>query len=224
MRVSDAVRARRSVRAFKPDPVPAPLLRELLAAATRAPSGGNLQPWRVYALGGAELAAFKALMAQRLGADVEPETPAHPVYPAGLWEPFRSRRRETGALRYAALGLHDRDRDGERQLLRRNLEFFGAPVGLFFCIDRRFGAAQWLDLGLYMQTLMLLAVERGLDSCAQAVWANWPNSIADFLRLPATETVVAGMALGYRDEHHPLNSFRTGREPWPQGIDLRGFD
>lgn len=224
MDVNEAVARRHSVRAFTEKPVPAELLRELLASAQRAPSGGNLQPWRVYALGGSELAAFKAVIAARLDQDIDGEEPEYAVYPAGLWEPFRGRRRETGAQRYAALGVGDKDQAGQRQLLRRNFSFFGAPVGLFFCIDRRFGAPQWSDLGMYMQTLMLLAVERGLDTCPQEVWANWPGVIAEFLRLPPGEMVFAGMALGYRDPDHPLNAIRTARAPFAQSIELRGFD
>ena len=224
MDVNEAVARRQSVRAFTTQPVPAALLRELLAGAQRAPSGGNLQPWRVYALGGSELAAFKAAIAARLDQGIDGEQPEYAVYPPALWEPFRARRRATGAQRYAALGFDEKDRAGQRELLRRNFDFFGAPVGLFFCIDRRFGAPQWSDLGMYMQTLMLLAVERGLDTCPQEVWANWPRLIADVLRLPAQTMVFAGMALGYRDGAHPLNAFRTTRVSFEQSIELRGFD
>lgn len=224
MNVEDAVARRQSVRAFKSDPVPVELLREILTIAQRSPSGGNLQPWRIHALGGAELRRFKALIAAQLDAGVTGEEAEYAVYPENLWEPFRRRRRETGAQRYAALGVGDKDRAGQLDLLRRNFDFFGAPVGLFFCVDRRFGAPQWADLGMFMQTLMLLAVERGLDSCPQEVWASWPRAIAGFLQLPPQEMVFAGMALGYRDTEHPLNAIRTARTPFDEAICLRGFD
>jgi nitroreductase len=223
MDVSTAVGRRHAVRAFRPEPVPAALLRELLALAGRAPSGGNLQPWRVYALAGAELAAFKRLIAVQVEQGVVGELPEYEVYPPALWEPFRRRRREAGSQRYAALGVADKDAAGQRRLLLRNFEFFGAPVGLFFCLDRRLGPPQWSDLGMFMQTLMLLAVERGLDSCPQESWAAWPRTIADFLGLPPALMVFAGMALGYRDDDDPLNRFRTEREPVEGFAELRGF-
>ena len=108
-------------------------------------------------------------------------------------------------------------------MLLRNFRFFDAPVGMFFCIDRRLGPPQWSDLGMYMQTLMLLATERGLATCPQEVWAHWPATIADFLQLPPELMVFAGMALGYRDERAVLNRFRTAREPLEVFAELRGF-
>jgi nitroreductase len=222
MNVSDAVRQRTSVRAFLPDPVPGEVVRELLDAAKHAPSGGNLQPWRVYTLTGQPLAEFKALIAARFEAG-ETETPEYEVYPPGLWEPFKSRRRATGAERYAALGVNDKDPAALRELSARNYRFFEAPVGLFFCLDRRLGPPQWSDLGMYMLLVMLLAVERGLDTCPQESWSNWPKSVGDFLRLPAELMLFAGMSLGYRDPDHPLNAIRTSREPLEAFADLRGF-
>lgn len=223
MDVVSAVRRRQSVRAFKPDPVPGGTVRELLAEAARAPSGGNLQPWRVYALAGAPLAEFKRRIMARLAAGETGDEPEYAVYPEPLWEPFRARRRAAGALRYAALGAGDKDGGAQRELLRRNVDFFGAPVGLFFCLDRRLGPPQWSDLGMYMQTLMLLAVARGLDTCPQESWASWPRTIAGYLELPPELMVFAGMALGYRDQAHPLNQPRTGREPLEVFAELRGF-
>jgi nitroreductase len=224
MNVSDAVERRSSTRAFKPDPVSGTVIRELLEAAKRAPSGGNLQPWRVYALAGAALNEFKEKIAAQIAQGIMGETPEYDVYPKDLWEPFRRRRRETGAQRYAAIGVGDKDTAGQRDLLIRNFQFFGAPVGLFFCLDRRLGPPQWSDMGMYMQTLMLLAVERGLSTCPQEVWANWPKTIADYLQLPAEQMVFAGMSLGYGDENHPLNQFRTARESLEDFACLLGFE
>lgn len=223
MDVASAVRRRQSVRAFKPDPVPAETVRELLTEAARAPSGGNLQPWRVYALAGAELAVFKQRIAARLAAGETGERPEYAVYPEPLWEPFRARRRAAGVLRYAALGASDKDGAAQRDLLARNVDFFGAPVGLFFCLDRRLGPPQWSDLGMYMQTLMLLAVAKGLDTCPQESWSSWPRAITEHLQLPDELLVFAGMALGYRDEDHPLNQPRTERAALEQFAELRGF-
>ena len=222
MNVSEAVARRISVRAFRPDPVPGAVVTEILEAAMRAPSGGNLQPWRIYALGGKPLADFKDLVADKIRAGIT-ETPEYNVYPPNLWEPLRKRRRETGALRYAALGVGDKDVAGQQALTLKNYEFFGAPVGLFFCLDRRVGPPQWSDVGMYMLTVMLLAVERGLDTCPQEIWSNWPKTIADFLKVPAELMVFAGMSLGYRDESHILNSIRTPRAPLGDVAELRGF-
>jgi nitroreductase len=222
MKVTDAIMRRISVRAFKPDPVPGSTVREILEAASRSPSGGNLQPWRVYALTGEPLAAFKGIIAAKLAAG-ESETPEYDVYPHNLWEPFKTRRRDTGAQRYAALGVHDKDRAALKELGERNYRFFGAPVGLFFCLDRRLGPPQWSDMGMYMLSVMLLAAERGLDTCPQESWSNWPVSVRAFLELPDDLMLFAGMSLGYRDTEHPLNAIRTVREPFEVFAEMRGF-
>ena len=220
--VSEAVERRMSIRAFLPDPVPGDVVRDILDKARRAPSGGNLQPWRVYALGGAALADFKAVVAAKLKAGVT-ETAEYNVYPPSLWEPLRKRRRETGALRYAALGVGDKDVAGQQALVEKNYEFFGAPVGLFFCLDRRCGPPQWSDVGMLMVTVMLLAVERGLDTCPQEIWSNWPKTIAAYVNLPDDHMVFAGMSMGYRDKDHVLSNLRTPRAPLEEFAELRGF-
>jgi nitroreductase len=222
MGVSEAVARRFSVRAFKPDPVPGVLVREILDAARRTPSGGNLQPWRVYVLGGEALKAFKKVIADNI-AHGSHEAPQYEVYPPNLWEPLRARRREVGALRYAALGVVDKDKAGQEALALKNYEFFGAPVGLFFCLDRRCGPPQWSDVGMYMLTVMLLAVERGLDTCPQESWSNWPKSVAEFLNLPDELILFAGMSMGYRDDTHPLNKFRTPRAGLAEFAEFRGL-
>lgn len=220
MDVSEAVERRISVRAFRPDPVPGALVREILEAAARAPSGGNLQPWRVYALTGAPLADFKAIVA----ADPMGEAPEYDVYPPNLWEPFRTRRFECGEDLYATIGVPREDRPARLRQLAKNGDFFGAPVGLFVCVDRKVGPPQWSDLGMYMQTLMLLATERGLDTCAQEYWARYPKTVAQFVGLPDDHMVFSGMALGYRDETHPINTLRTRRDPFETWGEMRGFE
>ena len=223
MNVTDAVRARRSIRAFLPKPIPEATIKEILTLAGRAPSGGNLQPWRVYALAGTVLAEFKANIAARYSAG-QLESPAYDVYPRNLWEPFRSRRRAAGAQRYAALGVTEKDPVALEKLSLRNYDFFGAPVGLLFCLDRRLGPPQWSDLGMYMQTVMLLAVERGLATCAQESWSNWPDSVRELLALPPELMLFAGMSLGYSDPDHALNTFSTAREELAHIAELRGFE
>lgn len=220
MNVTEAVDRRISVRAFKLETPSAALVREILEAAARAPSGGNLQPWRVYALAGAPLAELKAQVA----ATPFGETPEYDVYPPNLWDPFRTRRFECGEDLYATIEIPREDKPARLRQLARNGEFFGAPVGLFFCLDRQLGPPQWSDLGMYMQTVMLLAVERGLDTCAQEYWARYPQTVAKFVGLPEDHMVFSGMALGWRDDTAPINTLRTRRDPFKAWADMRGFE
>ena len=220
MDVLDAVNRRMSVRAFKPDPVDAAVLRDLLEASARAPSGGNLQPWRVQAIAGQPLEALRATMLQRVAS---PDTPEYDVYPANLWEPLRSRRFQVGEDLYGALGIPREDKLARLQQFARNGEGFGAPVLLFFSIDRRCGPPQWSDLGMFMQTLMLLAVERGLDTCAQEFWAHYHQIVADHDGLPEGHMLYSGIALGYRDDAAPVNAWRSRREPFEAWGELKGF-
>jgi nitroreductase len=219
MNVTEAVAARVSIRAFKPDPVPGALVREILEAAHRAPSGGNLQPWRVHALAGEPLEAFKAKVATNLSG----EEPEYEVYPANLWDPFRTRRFECGEDLYATIGIPREDKPARIGQLFKNTQFFGAPVGLFFSLDRNLGRPQWADVGMYMQTVMLLAVERGLSTCAQEFWARYPKTVAEFVGLPDDHMLFSGMALGYADETAPINGLRTRRDPFEVWADMRGF-
>ena len=220
MDVAEAVRKRFSTRAFKPDPVPGELVRQLIETAAQAPSGGNLQPWRVYALAGAPLAEFKALVA----AHPMGEPPEYEVYPPNLWEPFRTRRYVCGEDLYASINIPREDRPARLRQLARNGVFFDAPAGLFFCLDRKLGPPQWSDLGMYMQTLMLLAVDAGLATCPQEYWARFPETVAAFVGLPDDHMVFSGMALGYADESAPINRWRTRRDPLEVWCEMRGFD
>ena len=222
MNVSEALARRTSVRAFRPDPVPAATVRTLIERAHRAPSGGNLQPWRVHALAGEALTALKTEAGAVLlsGAD---EADDH-AYPPGLWEPFRTRRFENGEDLYAALGIPREDKAARYAQIAQNAELFGAPVGLFFSIDARLGRPQWLDLGIFMQSLMLLAVEHGLDTCAQGFWRRLGKSVAAVLQLPEHHMLVGGMALGVRDEAHAINGWRARRDAFEAYAQMRGFE
>ncbi|MBP6546548.1 MAG: nitroreductase [Phenylobacterium sp.] len=220
MNVTEAVARRISIRAFKPDRPSAATVREILELAARAPSGGNLQPWRVYALAGAPLDDLKA----RVAANPFGETPEYDVYPANLWDPFRTRRFQNGEDLYAAIGIPREDKPARLRQLAKNGELFGAPVGLFFCLDRKLGPPQWSDLGMYMQTVMLLAAERGLDTCAQEYWARYPQTVADLVSLPDDHMLFSGMALGYRDEAHPINTLRSARDPFETWAEMKGFE
>jgi nitroreductase len=220
MNVSDAVAGRFSVRAFKPDPVPRAVVAEILELACRAPSGGNLQPWRVYGLAGEPLAALKAAVA----ANPFGETPEYDVYPPNLWDPLRTRRYENAEQLYAAIGIPREEKPARLRQLAKNGELFGAPVGLFFAIDRKVGPPQWADVGMLMQNVMLLALERGLDTCPQEYWARYPQTVAVQVGMPEDHMLFSGMALGYRDPDHPINTWRSTRDPQHVWCDLRGFE
>jgi nitroreductase len=221
MNVSTAVLNRSSTRAFLPDPVAATVVRELIETAKNSPSGGNLQPWHVYALGGAALQKFVALIAAKL-ANNEREQAEYKVYPSNLWEPLRGRRKRAGDQRYEALGI-TREQNAQQFLELQNYRFFGAPVGLFFFLDRRVGPPQWSDIGMYMQTLMLLATERGLATCPQEVWSNWPKTVARFCQAPDDLQLFSGMSLGHADPSSSMNSYRTEREPFENFATMIGF-
>jgi nitroreductase len=219
MKVSEAVERRVSVRAFLPDPVAGAVVRDILERAARAPSGGNLQPWRIYALTGAPLEALKAEVA----ANPQGDPPEYAVYPPGLWEPFRTRRFRNGEGLYGAIGLGREDREARLRQFARNGAFFGAPVGIFFCLDRKLGPPQWADVGMYMQNVMLLALEHGLATCPQEYWSRYAATVARAVNLPSDHMVFSGMALGYRDRGAPINAFRAEREPFEAWGELIGF-
>jgi len=220
MNVSEAVAGRVSIRAFRPDPVAGAVVREILEQAAQAPSGGNLQPWRVYGLAGQPLAQLKAEVA----ANPFGEDPEYQVYPPNLWEPFRTRRFQNGEDLYATIGIPREDKPARLRQLARNGAFFGAPVGLFFCLDRKLGPPQWADLGMYMQNVMLLARAQGLDSCPQEYWARYPQTVARVLDLPDDHMLFSGMALGFRDDAAPINTLKARRDPFDTWGELRGFE
>jgi len=223
MKVSEAVATRMSCRAFLPTPVPEATVRAILDAARQAPSGGNLQPWRVYALAGDALAGLVAAVRAKLPNHPRGEEPEYDIYPAELWEPYRSRRFKCGEDLYATIGVTREDKLARLLQFARNYKFFGAPVGLFFYLDRRLGPPQWSDVGMYMQNVMLLAREHGLDTCAQEAWSVWHRTVGGFLGTPPELMLFSGMALGWRDESAPINRLRTDRAPLEEIASLRGF-
>jgi len=221
MNVSEAVDRRISVRAFTADPVPEAVVRDILERAARAPSGGNLQPWRVYALAGEPLTRLKQAAVARIAAGGDP--PEYEVYPPNLWDPLRTRRYQCGEDLYAAIDIPREDKPARLRQLAKNAELFGAPVGLFFYLDRKVGPPQWSDVGMFMQTVMLLAEERGLSTCAQEFWARLHGVVGEALQPPHDHMLFSGMALGRRDEAHPINTLRTRRDPPQAFASLAGF-
>lgn len=224
MDVFAAVDSRISCRAFRPDPVDPALLRELIEQAARAASGGNLQPWRVTALTGDALAELKRTVAD----EMERHDPRHidaeyPIYPKELWEPYKGHREHHGAQLYGALKIDRSDMAARVQQYKENYKFFDAPVGLLITVDRGLGPGQFADLGNYITTFMLLARAKGLDTCAQESWARAYRSINAFLKLPPEQMLFCGVAVGYRDENHAANSFRSPRAPVEDFCQFLGF-
>jgi len=223
--VSEAVASRMSCRAFLETPVPGATVREILDAARRTPSGGNLQPWWVYALAGEPLAELKALVRAKVMANPRGDgSHEYDIYPPGLGEPYRTRRFKAGEDMYATLGIPREDKMARLLQLARNYDFFGAPVGLFFYLDRSLGPPQWSDVGMYMQTVMLLAREHGLHTCAQEIWSLVPATVQKHLEVPANLLLFSGMALGFADPAHPINTLRTERAALEDFVGMKGFD
>lgn len=213
MNIQDAIASRRSVRHFSDRPVAAETIRRVLQQALRAPSGGNLQPWHLHVVGGDRLTELKALMRERVQQAPTGEGSEYDIYPRELVSPYRDRRYAVGEAMYAQLAIPREDKAARLQWFARNYQFFGAPLALFCSVDRRMGPPQWSDLGMLLQSVMLLLRAEGLDSCAQECWAIYPKTIGSFLALPSERMLFTGMSIGYADPTHALEGFKTERAP-----------
>lgn len=215
MDVSQAMARRMAVRAFLDTPVETTALLGLLEKAARAPSGGNLQPWHVAVLNGERMAEFRALMERRLAGEARTggERPQYRVYPENLGEPWRTRRFDIGERMYALLGIARENRDARRRWFANNFRFFGAPAAIFCYVDRAMGAPQWSDLGMFLQSFMLLATEAGLDTCPQECWSMYPQTVGEFCKTPEHLMLFCGVAVGHRDPAAPVNALKSPRAP-----------
>lgn len=216
MNVSEAVASRRSIRDFLPTPVSGDTIRRVLAAASRSPSGGNVQPWHIDVVAAAKLDELKALMRQRvlaIAAGGDAEERDYDIYPKDLPAPYRDYRFKLGEDMYALVGIGRDDKLGRLRWFARNWEAFGAPMLLLCSVNRRMGKPQWSDLGMFLQTVMLLLREEGLDSCAQESWSVYPRTVASFIGLPPERMIFAGMAVGHRNPEHAVNSLVSDRAP-----------
>ena len=213
--VDRAITTRRSVRAFLDAPVPRETVEEILAVASRAPSGTNAQPWKVYVLSGDAKARF---CADVLAAYDDPERDSkyreeYPYYPREWADPYLARRRKVGWDLYSLLEIRREDKARMHEQHARNFRFFDAPVGLIFTIDRIMEQGSWLDYGMFLQSIMVAARARGLDTCPQAAFTQFHSIIKQQLRLTEEEMVVCGMSLGYADPNATANQLTTEREP-----------
>jgi nitroreductase len=220
MTVSEAVLSRRSIRAFKPDPVPQDVLRRVMDKARWAPSGCNFQPWEATILTGAPLAELQAkMLVTPLQDPIEYSWSQPEVIPE-----CKARLHAVGAAMYQAMGVGRGDGDARADFVRNNVTSFGAPAVLMCYFDRRMGPPQWSDTGMWLQTIMLLLREEGLDSCPQEFLAMHARLIKDFIGVSdETHIFFCGIAIGYRNEENPVNGFERAREPVDGNVRFLGF-
>ncbi len=224
MRVSEALDTRITCRAFLDTPVPEATVKAILAGASRAPSGGNLQPQFVWALTGDNLARLEAIVLERVAAgELADGATEYQIYPPVMKEPYKSRRSKVGADMYAAIGVTRDDVVGEMERFAQNFAFFGAPVGMFFAIDRGMQQGQRSDLGMYIMSVMLLAREHGLHTAPLESWALWPRTVRAFVGMPPELMLFCGLALGHMDTSHPINRWHAERAPLSEFAVLQGF-
>ena len=225
MDVLEAVASRYSCRAFLPTPIPEKTVRDIVERAARAPSAGNMQPWRIYAIAGERVEELKALLAPRMASELpKGEGTDYTIYPEPLTEPYRARRFTVGELLYQSIDVSREDKPARYQQYSRNYQFFGAPVALFFAREKAHGPAQWADIGGYLQTVALAGARLWLAHLPAAGLGLLSPTVRDFPRLPDNLMIYSGMALGYEDEAAPINSWRSPREPLDAFASFEGFD
>lgn len=222
MQLDEALKARKSARAFKPDPVPLDLVKEILELAKYSPSGTNIQPWKVHVVAGdvrrrleEEVLAHRETDPTDKGAEF-PRTSKRK-------EPYTTRMRTLGREMYGLLGIPKGDAEANWRQWGRNYQFFDAPVGLIFTIDKDLDCMSFLDIGIFMQSVMLAAKARGLDTCAQGAWNNFWSVTRRVLNVPDDEYIVCGMSLGYADETAPVNTLIAERETVESFATFHGF-
>ncbi len=212
MDVLEAMRGRKSTRAYLDKPVARATVELILDAARWAPSGVNSQPWQVAVVTGATKERISAdLLAARTAG--QPENPDYAYYPSEWREPYKSRRKATGLALYQALNIGKEDTSARLKAWNNNYRFFGAPVGLLFFVDRALAQGAWVDMGMFIENVMLAARAYGLETCPQASLAEYPDIVRGILNIPDMRALVCGMALGFADSNAPVNSYRIEREP-----------
>lgn len=212
MKVSEAVASRKSIREFLKTPVKNSLIKDLLSKSARAANGGNLQPWQIFVINNKSMTAFLKHQSEW----AEPETPAYDIYPSGLKEPYRTSRYELGEQMYNLLNISREDKEARFMQVLKNFEFFGAPAAIFCFVDRQMGPPQWSDLGMFLQTFMLLGQEVGIDTCAQEAWSMKQESVSNFFKVDDETMLFCGMAIGYKDPDAIVNKLNSERRPVEQ--------
>jgi nitroreductase len=223
MDVSKAVAKRISTRGFLPDALPLDEVKAWLTAAQRAPSGGNTQPWRVIVVTGDARDEVIHLAQSKLAEDPRGEATDRPIYPPNLREPHEARRRRVGEMLYEALEIPREDRAGRLRWFSNNFRFFGAPMAVFIVIDERMGHGQWGHAGMYLQTLCLLAEERGWGTCMQECWGILRPTLKEHFGLGPTEMIWCGVAVGKPDPDEKANRLYAERAPLEEIAEFKGF-
>lgn len=223
MNVSDAINTRQSVRAYTGEPVDQAVVREILELAGRAPSGSNLQPWKVHAVSGAAREALIEAIYAKAATAPQGERADIRMYPQGLEDPWRQRRADCGERMYSVLGIARDDKAARFAQGAKNLAFFGAPVGLFVTMDRSLCESQMMDVGMFIMSILLLARERGLATCPQASWQMWAPTIRESLQLEDGEMIMAGIAMGYADTGDAGSDIRQPRLSLDEYATFAGF-
>jgi nitroreductase len=224
MRVSEVVATRRSIRAFLDMPVDREVLERVLEQAQRAPSGGNTQPWHGIVLSGEPLKRLLARVAEDLPKGRAAFAPEYHVYPPDLDGAYETRRRAIGEDMYGALAIPREDKAARLMWFARNFAAFGAPVLMLVHTPKYMGPPQWSDIGMWLQTIMLLLREEGLDSCPQEAWAVYSKQVREVVAIPDDHIFFCGMAIGYRDPDAPVNCFPVARAPLNEAVRWEGWD
>ena len=221
--ISQALQERHSVRAYSDRPVPAELIREIIDAALHTASSSNMQPWRLYTMAGDDLAKLRGDVRKSLAANPAAEGAEYKIYAENLSEPYNARRKQCAEDMYATIGIARENKLGRMMQFARNFNFYDAPVGMIVAIDRTMEHGQWADVGMFLQSILLLAHERGLGTCPQAAWAAMPRTVRAHLDLPPELIVYCGISMGYADLEAPINQTRTSRAAFGEIVDMRGF-
>lgn len=223
MSVTEAVATRRSVRRFLPDPVSREVLERVLGKAQQSPSGGNVQPWNAQVITGEPLLRLNAAVAEVIPQGRAAHSPEYAIYPAELAGAYETRRYGVGEAMYAALRIGREDKRGRLAQFMDNFRGFGAPVLMLVHTPRYMGPPQWSDIGMWLQTVMLLLREEGLDSCAQEAWAVYQKQVRACIAIPEDHVFFCGMAIGWRDRDAAVNKFVVPRAPISEVIGFEGF-
>ena len=216
MNVHEAITSRRSVRRFLPDAVPQDVLRRILKGAAYAPSGHNIQPWQVWVVtGAAKDRVTNAVLAEIARAEAEGDKDAYQAefeyYPTEWFEPYIGRRRATGFGLYEALGIDRKDFEARTKQMLENFRFFGAPVGMFITFDRRLAEGTFMDIGMFIENILIGARGEGLHTCGQVAWTGYHKTIRSELGIPDEQMFVCGISMGYEDESAPENTLRVDK-------------
>jgi nitroreductase len=222
MHIDEALTKRRSARAFRPDPVPREVVEDILRIAARAPSGTNIQPWKIHVVAGEVRERLEREVLAHRETRPPDETAEFPRS-GKRKEPYVSRMRKLGKDMYTLIGIPKGDQEAGWRQWGRNYQFFDAPVGLIFTIDKDLDRMSYVDVGMFAMAIMLAAKARGLDTCAQGAWNNYWRATRRVLNVPEDEYIIFGISLGYADEDHPVNTLVADREPLEAFATFHGF-